>query len=346
MKNNIGFIAIGQAGGNIGVLFEKAGYTVLHINTSPEDLATLTEAKHTYHIKDGEGCNKDRDKAKELIFEDFTDISEEIKQKIHEEFIYVIFSSGGGTGSGSSPVLIDLLIQHTDKKVGAITILPSPTEPLKTAINAYECFRELEEIDGIGATFVLDNGKADKFLINRNFVTLFSSLIEIPHHRNFKGNIDIAEIKELLSTRGAAIISKMSKHTSDTPRLIKSFKENIFAPLETDRVIKYIGLSACAQIDMDAVMLETGVCLDVFQGFNSENTICMLCGLTFPYTALERIRSKIDGSKEAVTKSLAATRETKLSDGINFLNEPQTSSSKSKKPKADISDVFSKYRRK
>ena len=346
MRNSIGFIAVGQAGGNIGMLFEKAGHTVLHMNTSLEDLATLSEAKHVYHIKGGEGCNKDRDKAKDLIIADFDNISEQIKKIIFEEFVYVIFSSGGGTGSGSSPMLIDLLIQHTGKPVGAITILPSPSEPLKTAINSYECFRELEEIDGMGATFVLDNDKQEKFSINREFVALFGSLLDIPRYQNFKGNIDVAEIKELLRARGAAIITKLTKQNSDAARLIKSFRENIFAPLETDLVIKYIGLSASSNLEMDSIVRETGVCIDVFQGHNPEHTVCMLAGLTFPYTALERLKARVDDNRDAINKSLTATTERKLSDGINFLTESQAKRSMGDKPKVDPADIFSKYKRK
>ena len=247
-------------------------------------------------------------------------------------------------------MLIDLLIQNTDKKVGAITILPSFSEPLKPAINAYECFTELERIEDMGATFVLDNNKADKdkFSINREFVPLFNSLIDIPKYHNFKGNIDLAEIKELLSTRGAAIISKLPKTNSDTAQLIKSFTDNIFAPMESDRAIKYLGLSASKPIDIDAVTREVGMPLDIFQGVNPDSIVCMLAGLTFPYNALQQIKEKIDGSRDAISKSLSATRETKLSDGINFLSDLQEQGAKNKQDKAKmtISDTLAKYRRK
>ena len=225
MKSDIGFIAIGQGGGNIGVLLAQKGYNVLCINTSTEDLNTLSGAKHIYHIKGGAGCNKDRDKAKALIAEDSNSLISKITQTIQEEFVFVIFTAGGGTGSGSSPMIIDLLIQHMNKKVGAICVLPSLNEPLKTAINAYECFHELEAIDGLGTAFILDN-KADRFTINQNFVDMFDSLVNIPEFSNVKGNIDTAEVKELLSTRGAAIISRMSKNTSNTSRLIKATSIN------------------------------------------------------------------------------------------------------------------------
>ena len=67
MKNEIGFVCIGQAGGNIGNLFDELGFNVLYINTSQEDLDTLKGAKHVYHIPGGEGCSKNRDKAKGVL---------------------------------------------------------------------------------------------------------------------------------------------------------------------------------------------------------------------------------------------------------------------------------------
>ena len=90
MKNKIAFVAVGQAGGNIGQLFEQKGYNVLYINTSQEDLDTLEKAKFKYHIPNGEGCNKDRRKAKQLVIDDFDQIAAEIETKIKSELIFVI----------------------------------------------------------------------------------------------------------------------------------------------------------------------------------------------------------------------------------------------------------------
>ena len=344
MKESIGFIAIGQGGGNIGSLFEENGYNVLFMNTSGEDLETLKTSKFKHHIKNGEGCNKDRYKAKGLIIEDFEAISNQINDKMQEEYIYVIFSAGGGTGSGASPMLIDLLIQNTQKKIGAITILPDRKEPIKTFINAYECFQELEGIENMCSTFILDNSKADKLSINKNFVNLFNAFIEMPMYKSIRGNIDKAEIKEMLNTRGATIINKIGKNTSSTSRLIQSFTDNIFAPIETDRVIKYIGISASTKIDMDSIVKEIGTCLDIFQSTNPTHTVCTLCGLSLPYTTLSEIKEKVGSHKDNITKNLQSTKENRLSEGINFLsgmpeNEIATTQISAK-------DIFAKYRRK
>jgi len=96
LKKDIAFIAVGQAGGNIGSLFEAMKFKVLYINTSMEDLLTLTDAKHIYHITNGEGAAKDRNVAKDLLIADIQELQAEILKKITEQFIFVVFSAGGG----------------------------------------------------------------------------------------------------------------------------------------------------------------------------------------------------------------------------------------------------------
>ena len=89
MKKKISFIAVGQAGGNIGQLFEGKGFPVLYVNTSQEDLDTLEKAKYKYHVPGGEGCNKDRHKAKQLIIDDFDNIAGEIESKVKADLMLV-----------------------------------------------------------------------------------------------------------------------------------------------------------------------------------------------------------------------------------------------------------------
>ncbi len=346
MKNEIGFLAIGQAGGNIGSIFEEKGYNVFYINTSTEDLDTLKQSKFKYHLKFGEGCNKDRGKAKFLLKENFLELSNEIKTKIKEKYIFVIFSTGGGTGSGISPLLIELLLQTVeDVKIGAITILPSEKEPLKAHINSYECMKELADIKNsdLGATFIIDNNKGEAIWLNWRFAKLFNSVIEITNHKSIKGNIDKAELKELLATRGSAIITTLDKNNSDTAKLINSFRNNIFAPLENDKVIKYIGLSAIqsSKIDLTEIQKELGVFVDSFQNVNTEKTVCLLTGLNFPFTKLKEASEMISKNKETIINNINATSINKLDEEINFLKN--TKPIADPKKNSNFSDLFSKY---
>ncbi len=344
MKNRIGFIAVGQAGGNIGSMLEKNGYNVLFLNTSIEDLDTLTKVKFKYHIKGGEGCNKDRNKAKELVVEDFEQIASAIQQKIPEDFIYVIFSSGGGTGSGASPMLIDLLGQHMEKKVGAITIIPGENEPLKTHINSYECFRELADIE-MASTIVLDNNAyKNKLIINQEFVKAFDQMMDMPNHKDVRGNIDKAEIKELIETRGMLTINKVEKAETTAAKLVESFKNNIYAPMERDYVIKYIGLLAARSFEVSELKKEIGNYLDVFQGYHSDYTVCVLAGLSLPFTRLLEMKEKVKASQATITNNLSATSINKLNEEIDFLGgiTPQVKAVKA----SSTNDIFAKYRKK
>ena len=343
MKNKIAFVAVGQAGGNIGQLFEDRGFNVLYINTSQEDLDTLEHAKYKYHIPGGEGCNKNRRKAKQLVIDDFDRIAAEIETKIKADLTFVIFASGGGTGSGAGPMLIDLLIDE-GRAIGAITIVPGQNESVKAHINSYDCFSELTEIARTAACFILDNDRAEKLSINTSFVDDFCSFLEVPEkHKSVKGNIDKAEIMETLSAHGMALVT--SRKAQNSAETIKAIQDNPYAPIEGDRAVKYITASLSDGVTMPELEKAIGTPIDTFQTFNDEGiTICCISGLTYPQSRLDIVYKKVDENKEVIEKNLTATRETRMKKSINFLDdlEPPKKATETPKPKSKR-DIMSKY---
>ena len=350
MRDKIGFVAVGQAGGNIGKLFEAKGFKVLYLNTSREDLETLKGVKYVYHITGGEGCNKDRSKAKQLVIDDFDNISKEIYEKLDVSIIYVVFSAGGGTGSGCGPMLIDLLLDDiasgvsTVQTVGAITIIPAENESVKAQINCYECFDELTGIENIASTIVIDNSKGDKLQLNRNMVNVFYNLIEIPSRDNDeRGNIDRAEIKETLAAKGMLMVTKLSVKESSTAAVIDSFKNSIFAPIEPDRVIKYITMTSTGEVDLEAIEKEVGIPIDVFQTYNDNCTICCLIGLNYPKARLDRVYQLAMAHQEQIIKNLQATSENEMHRDVNFLAAMKKPATEQSKAKTSRRDLMKKY---
>lgn len=342
MKDRISFVAVGQAGGNIGRLFEQRGFSVLYINTSQEDLDTLENAKFKYHIPGGEGCNKDRHKAKQLIIDDFDNIASEIDAKVRAELTFVVFASGGGTGSGAGPMLMDLLIDE-GKHIGAVTVIPAPEESVKSHINAYECFSELTEIAGTAACFIIDNGNGEKICLNETFVDAFTVFLEIPEkHRSIRGNIDRAEILETLKAHGMAVV--VSSGATESAEVIQALQSGVSAPAEADRAVKYIAASLAGNARMMDLEKAVGVPIDNFQTFNGEETICCISGLTYPQTRLDAVYEKVSENRELIRKNLAATRETGLKKGVNFLEEmdPPRKKPEGKKPQSRR-DIMSRY---
>lgn len=350
MRKKIGFVAIGQAGGNIGKLFEDKGFSVLYLNTSQEDLRTIRNAKYTYHIAGGEGCNKDRAKAKRLVEDDFDNISREVYEKMDVSMVYVIFASGGGTGSGCGPMLIDLLLgdiasgESSIGSIGAITVIPDEKESPRAHINCYECFKELTGIEGIASVMAIDNSKGDKLALNQRLVNVFSDFIEIPNrHKDVRGNIDRAEIEETLKSKGMLVVTKIPAKESTTAAVLESFGRSVFAPIEPDRVIKYIAISSSGAVDVDAMRKEVGIPVDVFQTYNDRATICCLAGLNYPKTRLEAVYRKAVENQELILKNLQAVSELSMKKGVDFLSSAGPSAAEAVKPKASRRELMKKY---
>ncbi|HAB60890.1 MAG TPA: hypothetical protein DCE48_09330 [Lachnospiraceae bacterium] len=343
MNKKIGFIAVGQAGGNIGKLFEEKGYSVLYLNTSEEDLNTLDGVKYKHHIDGGEGCNKNRNKAKQLIIDDFDNIAQEIDTKIDKDMIFVIFSSGGGTGSGAAPMLIDLLVD--DHTVGAITVIPAANESLRSQMNSYESLKELLSINGSSSCFIIDNDNGDKLELNEKFVNSFDKFVTIPNRdKSLKGIIDRAEIIETLKAHGMAYVLESD---SDCSTFINNIKSNVFAPLEGDQVVKYIAASITGDTKIEDIQKAIGTPLDTFVTYNDKSTVCCISGLSYPQQRFDSVYKIVEKSRDTVVKNLKSPMEVKMKSDIDFLNVLGTDKSKAKeehKPKSKR-DIMSKYLR-
>ena len=284
VKRKCGLLLIGAGGGNVGTAFYNAGYPSLFVNSAKLYLDSLTEIdeRYKYHIPGGEGCNKDRKKSKELFRKDIDNIINEIKEKMPGiEYLFIIGSAGGGTASGVLASRKRIVMNELDLKACIIvTILPNTkTESVKALINAYETLAEIEQLDEAGMTIILDNDKnSNKMRINEMFFCYLDALLTNSSSSVF-GNVDNAEIEEMISTPGMAIISKLGKDKSDTQQLISTFRNNIYAPLEDDKVLKYIGLINAGNgkdIRVEDIYSETGTPLDTFTGYEADATICIL----------------------------------------------------------------------
>lgn len=339
VKRKCGVLSIGAGGGNVGTSFYQAGYPSLFVNSARLDLDSLTnvDEKYKYHIPGGEGCNKDRKKSKELFRKDIDNIINEIKEKMPGiEYLFIIGSAGGGTASGVLASMKRIAMNELDLKACIIvTILPNTkTESVKALINAYEALAEIEQLEEPGMTIILDNDKnSNKMRINEMFFCYLDALLT-NNSSSVLGNVDNAEIEEMISTSGMAIISKLGKDKSDTQQLISTFHNNIYAPLEDDKVIKYMGLINAwngKDIQIEDIYSKIGTPFDTFCGFEADATICILAGLSLPYAKMAEIKGIIDSNKDTIKRNLTAQTKGKISESLGFFDDIMTTS----KPKAE-----------
>lgn len=218
---NLGFIGIGQCGGNIANEFAKLGYKAVAINTSLTDLEKLEHIHKNNRLLinfglQGAGKNPEIGRAAfEEHIEEVMHLLEQVFGNEHD-MIFVCAGLGGGTGSGIAPVLSQILTEQ-GFTVGMIVTIPSDIESAKVKIVALNAFEEISQLENIGAIFIIDNAKTTKLpsqigiktkysIVNENMalkidavnkMTVFSSEMAF----------DARDLLTLLSTRGYAVIA-------------------------------------------------------------------------------------------------------------------------------------------
>ena len=346
LKNKSGFVGIGAYAGNQLLPFYKDGYPCLFANTATTDLDSLTEVdeQYKYQIPGGEGCNRDRIKSRELFRKDIDNIINEVKEKLPGiEYLFVVASLGGGTGAGSVMPMKRVAMNDLDIKACiVITVLPNTkTESIQALINSYETLAELEALEEPGTMFILDNDKNNnKMKINEIFFCHLDALLTLDCNSAL-GNIDDAEVEQMLCSRGVSIISKLGKDKSDIQNLISTFHNNVYAPLEDDKVIKYIGLANSGtghSIRMEDVYEEVGIPLDTYIQYEAKYKLCVLSGLSLPYKKMAEIKEIIDSNKDTIKRNLTAQNTNRLSKSVGFFDDivPEKKSTEKKKSDRDL----------
>ena len=292
MREQFGVLALGQCGGNIGALLEKLGYSTVYLNTSQEDLATINGA-HKIHIPGSEGAAKDRKRVLQLASDSIVEIVGRITTILSQRYIMVVFSTGGGTGSGLSIPLLSYLSQVGKICIPVVVLPNEDKESAKSCENAYNTMAELMSIQGLGATFLLDNQKDDKFNINNKFVKDVDTFINLQNTSTY-GNIDKAERKQILSCPGVSVITRVSKPRSNEIDIVQGLHNGVYAEIES-KTAYYLGVSTSNKsLDTNSILKEFNGVFDVFSGVSEATTTVILAGLQFPQKRLLRFKDKFE----------------------------------------------------
>ena len=225
-----------------------------------------------------------------------------------------------------------------------ITVLPNTrTESLKALENAYNTLCEIEQLEEPGATFILDNDRlGDKLKINELFFTYLDALLTNNSTSKY-GNADTEEIQVMLQTPGMAVITLLDKDKTNTQQIINSFQNNIYAPLEEDKVLTYsmiICAGLGAGVNTEEINAEFGKPYDCFRGYESDITICMLSGLSLPYAKLKEIQKQLESSKDTINRNRAAKSEKRLTSKFEFFEPVKEEAPKTTKKRCSRDLLF------
>jgi cell division GTPase FtsZ len=325
-KFKIGFIGVGAAGCNIADVADIYGYRTACLNTSPEDLASIKLVKNKILLGSNGGAGKDRSLAKKDAKIDYRKVEDLINTKFTGvDMIFFAFSSGGGTGSGMSPVMIDVIRRLIpDKEFGCVVVLPAKNEPVVAQINTVECLKEIIRLEI--PSFIADNEKMfsiykgksltkkeiyDK--MNDYIIDSFNLIFNTERTPSKYGNLDQQDIIKLISTPGMSVITPATLDLKDSSEenysfskiVMSSLDNSFFAPLEYDEHIKRSGYiyeiksELTKYIDYDELNLEIGTPIEYFEGYyepnDTKNTVVtILTGLSYPIGRINEIKNIIN----------------------------------------------------
>ena len=319
---SIGILGVGQAGGNIAEVASALGFQSALINTNQRDGIVNTSVEKKYFVPGFNGAGQDRALGIQAVRENYLEMIEFVKRSFKKiKILFVAFSTDGGTGSGMSPLFIDLLLdQMPGLKVGAIAIVPERNVLAGNRINTAECLEELSKIEAISSVFLVDNdqlrrmnpqsSKQDIYLsANHQVMEAIDHVLKVTQKSSFYGNFDETDLLNILSTRGVTIISSApitdAKTTSDVSTKVQiSWANSIFCPVESQGVIRagliYEGPENMAKlINVPAIFERIGEPLQLFEGTyvsEADPTITtILAGVPFPsrrLLALEELLEK------------------------------------------------------
>lgn len=371
---NAGIIGIGNAGNQVAALAkEKLVMDAIAINSSEKDLQTLPDSVIKILIGDSKGAGKDRLEAKKFLKDKIIGLlkSEQIGMFMNnKEIVFIVSSTGGGTGSGTAPILSEILRQtFPDVNVILVGILPTLTEALSTQANTLEYLEELYSLSTNPTYMLYDNDRCSKLpshmmmsKINEtivNDIDILRGTYQIP--TKF-ASIDEKDMSRITGTSGRMVIAAVrdiKEKTLDEKTidelLISEFKSNTHAEMQRDKRIHRIGiisnLSERINESFDSSLPQLqdfiGAPVEEFEhiSINTDthlpnNVFVIASGLSKINDRIRKIKDRID---EIDSKQTVEEEEDELEGfDVSKLNS-RREQKKVISDEVDLKNIFSKY---
>lgn len=325
LKKEIAIIGLGLAGQTVAYGFQKKNYPTYLINGSAQDNSTLSGAKNVLVLDGYDGLAGQREFAYEALKNNKT-ILQKISQ-IEQKNVVCIASGGGSTGSGSIPLICDILAADPEKVIVPILLMPRRDEPIQKRLNAYNVAKEISETEGIGATIFVNNESYDSLQqINSRLISMLDAFFTDNSH-SFGANFDDSEKEKMLKDKGAFVIAMLSNNNTEnqavsTEDMIQSLTaKNIFLPINDDGVVSNIGIINQGRNKMDEheIVNAVGTPENIFVGYNGSVNIACLSGLSYPIEYIKNLgESAITEQKQRMDRRKSLS----LLDDLEEVAEP------------------------
>lgn len=261
----VGIIGIGNTGNQVASLAQdRLKIPVIAINSSEKDLETIPSTVHKELISSAQGpsqgAGKNRALAKSYLKDTIMKFisSENIQTFIYDlDVLFIVSSTGGGTGSGTSPLMAKIIQSaFPDIKVILVGVLPVNNEALSAHVNTLEYLNELYTQLPNQTYMLYDNDRLAAIpsyqMMERVNEEIVSDIDVIRCTYNMTtrfDSIDEQDMMRLVSFPGRIVVARLQKiaekdldSTSIEDKLIEVIKKNCHVEAQRDKKITASGI--------------------------------------------------------------------------------------------------------
>lgn len=375
---SVGVIGIGNAGSQIATLAHSEGIDAIAINSSERDLSTIPDDIIKIKLGDLRGAGKNRTAAKEFLEKAIAEVvgRKDVKDFLmSQDIVFITSSTGGGTGSGIAPLMYEIITaMNPDIYVILVGVLPSLDEAYTTQVNTIDYMGDVYDSISKTPTYMFyDNNKLRNEPtyrimndVNRSIVEDIKVIQGRYCYTTKYSSIDEKDMAMIVSTPGRIVVTsyegikeKDLDNASIDETLERHLKEGTHVELQTDRVIKRIGVIANLEENLANKFDDKLKGLQEFVGspveefsnisINTEkavpNTVYFIgAGLNPPTDRIEKINERIAEidemqKDEGVDKSILSEIDVKTA------NEKRMYREKDDSQVVNMNDIFSRFKK-
>jgi len=342
-------LGLGCYGGKQAKEFITIGYKGNAANGSEQDLKALGDIPK-FRLEGFDGFGGHRERAEDCLVQNsaFIDFIESIK----EEIVFVFFGGGGSTGSGCATIIAEMLLSQdegTNRIVCPVIALPSQDEPIAKHRNAYQAVVELQELEGLGATFFINNDSGKDYTsLNSTFTKFLDTFLTNDSYGELN-NFDESERLEMLKDSGMMVISLMgakdNQSLDQSLLLQKLTKDGIFAPIESNKICENIAIIHAGRnnsdIEKDSIIAEVGKPKNVFEGYNGRSTLVAVSGLDYPVSHVTKLGEM---AKTAYEERQRDRKHVSKLGSLDFAEEKESTATPEKKVSSKLASMRKKMK--
>lgn len=372
----IATIGLGNAGNQIADLaMSTYGIPGIAINSSQKDLVNVSQKIMKVVLGDSKGAGKSRDEAKNFVQKFIGELmtKPEVIEFINEyDVIFIASSIGGGTGSGMSPIISDILSRKfPDKKFVLVQVYPTIGESVAAQQNAIDYLKEVHQFIPNAVYLSYDNNRRTNMSspemmksVNREIVDMMNVISGAYMYDTPFNSIDEKDMARFINTPGRMAVyildnikEKDFDNKSIEDALIDVIKNtSASVELDRDKIVKRLGiitnlnenLNKMLDTNLPKVKALIGEPVESYEHTyicksNDEpnRVIIIAAGLSVPDDRLTKITQRIE---EGIDELNRVKERTILDDyATDVIRDLRGSNSDNSSADCNLDDIFGKF---